>query len=206
MKKGRLILILMLFFSLGILNSNKSNAQAVKQGTILIDGFYGWPNLVTGTMKAFYVDGAFDENVNINSIGPLGGRVEYLLSDNLGLGIDVVYANSSVSWTDIDEVTSETYSYEVSNPRLRIVPRLNYHFSQNERVDFYGVFGIGYKLSSIEFKTSDLDWNPDFAFPLSPVAYRLAIGTRFFFTDNIGMNLEFGLGSALATGGISVKF
>lgn len=215
MKKSIIFLFAVCFFAFANISTvNKANAQAVEQGSVIIDGFYGWPNLTTGILQSFYADGTFTENVKVGSIGPLGGRFEYLLSDNLGIGVDFIYAMSSVSWTeDIEEYNwdndtyyTTTYNYEVSNQRIRIVPNLKYHFSQSDNVDFYGVFGIGYKSSTLNFTSDDLDWNHSVGISLSPVAFRMAVGTRFFFTPNIGMNMELGIGSALATGGISVKF
>jgi len=42
---------------------------------------------------------------------------------------------------------------------------------------------------------------------LVPISLRIAVGTRIYFTENIGMNIELGLlGGSILQGGISVKF
>ena len=200
------ILFFATILSLSILNISTSQAQSVEKGDIIIDGFYGTPNLVTSVLKGLLIDGTISNTVTIKSMGPFGGRAEILLTDNVGLGVDVIYASSSVSWESVSDFDSLTYNYKVSNPRLRIVPRVSYHFSQNPNFDVYGVFGIGYKDSKLEFESLDVNWIPSIDFPLSPVAFRLGFGARYFITPNFALNAEAGLGSALFTGGISVKF
>lgn len=203
MKKSILFFAALLSFS--ICNISTSQAQAVEKGDIIIDGFYGTPNLVTGIIRGLSIDGIISEDVKIKSMGPFGGRAEVLLTETVGLGVDVIYASSSVSWKSVSYFDSLTYNYKVSNPRLRIVPRVNIHFSQNPNFDAYGVFGIGYKDSKLEFESEDINWIHNIDFPLSPIAFRLGMGVRYFITPNFGLNVEAGFGSALFTGGITVK-
>jgi len=209
MKKS--ILFLFTLMSFVFTNSSVSKAQAVEKGDIIIDGYYGWPNLWSGILKAFYVTdlGTGESNVEVKSFGPAGGRFEYMVTEQFGIGLDVSYANSAITWGD-SVLNSETWlneyeTYKVSVPRFRIVPRFNYHFEQSEKIDLYGVFGIGYNGISYKFETSDDFWDHIEAKNLVPISYRLAVGVRFFMSDNIGINFEAGIGGPLLTGGISVK-
>ena len=85
MKKSilRTLSVLLLFSALGI---NNANAQVVKEGTIIFDVYYGFPNLYTAVLKAEYVNndlGSDYQNVDIGGIGPLGLRAEYLITDKI---------------------------------------------------------------------------------------------------------------------------
>ena len=87
--------------------------------------------------------------------------------------------------------------------------RLNYHFVQNERVDAYTAFGAGYKNVNRVFTTNDPNdtGGDEVTGALIPVAFRLAVGARVYFTNNIGAHVEIGaFGGALLQFGVSAKF
>ena len=183
----------------GIFVSNHSKSQAIEQGKILIDGYYGFPNMWTSVLKAAYTE-SNSTGIKIGSFGPIGGRFEYLLSDKIGIGIDVHTATSSVSWTD------SIYDYKVSANRLRFCPRINMHFGSSDKLDFYGVFGIGYKTSKFKFSSNDPLFTEDTGLiSWSPLTWRAGIGIRYFFTDNIGAGMEMGFGGVLVTAGLAIK-
>jgi outer membrane protein W len=196
MKKISLIILTIAvasFFSV----QKSASGQAVEQGNVIIDAYYGFPNLWATSLNTTYVGSG--TNVETSSLGPLGGRVEYMLSDNFGLGIDFLYASNSVSYTD------NTYNYKVSVNRPRVLPRFNYHFGNSDALDLYGVLGIGWNGTKYVFESNDPSENLSFD-ALVPVAFRLGFGMRYFFTDNIGANMELGFGGAAVTAGLSVKF
>ena len=204
MKKTMTLSFFAIAFCIANLFSTAAKAQAVEEGNIIIDAYYGFPNLWSSLLKTAYAEAT--EEYKVKSMGPIGGRVEYLLSDKIGLGIDIHTANSSVEWTD--NISSPT-TYKVSYSRLRICPRINIHFSNNDKLDFYSAFGIGYRTSRFKFTSTPVD--PDFEnstvdFNTIPVTWRAALGLRYFFTKNLGASLEMGLGGVLATAGISAKF
>lgn len=184
-------------------NISPVKAQVVEEGNVIIDAYYGWPNLWTSVLKDIVRPN--DNSASVGTFGPVGGRVEYMLSDKIGLGMDVHSATSSVSWDST--WTGGSYTYKVSVNRLRVCPRIHIHFSQNENLDFYGGFGIGYRNSNVKVSTTDPNYGEEsVSVTLVPVTWRAAIGLRYFFTENIGAGLEMGLGGVLATGGLTIKF
>jgi hypothetical protein len=145
-----------------------------------------------------------------------GGRFEYMVADNMGIGADVNYEVSGFNY-DYDEITGydgggnpiySTYNIDYRAKKLRIMARLNYHFVQNERVDVYSGFAGGYKMVNRFTETTDPSYNDEeLNGALIPVTLRLAIGTRVYFTDNIGAMIELGaFGGALLQFGLSAKF
>lgn len=187
------------------------------QGNFIIDPYVGVPNWANSIMYNTY-DGT-DENVtNYKTNGGMlsyGGRFEYMVADNFGVGLDVNYEVSGFNYDYTSSVYNETtmlyeditYNYDYKAKKLRGMVRMNYHFVQNERVDAYTGFAGGYKnvnrlITSTNPADSDVSGEA-----LIPVAIRLAVGTRVYFTDNIGAHIELGaFGGALLQFGISAKF
>ncbi|OFX40654.1 MAG: hypothetical protein A2X08_16750 [Bacteroidetes bacterium GWA2_32_17] len=180
--------------------ASQTNAQCLEKGKIMIDVYYGWPNLLSKALKTFYITGSTYSGYKATSMGPLGGRFEYLLGGKIGLGLEVNYANSGIEWTETP------YTYKVSAPRLSIMPRFNYHFINKDNFEMFIAAALGYKSWNINFETNDPNYSGNISYNPSSFGYRFAWGMRLFFTDNIGANFELGVGGALLTGGLTAKF
>jgi outer membrane protein W len=86
---------------------------------------------------------------------------------------------------------------------------MNYHFLDNDKIDAYTNLGVGFKNRSYKYESTDpTAVNDDLGVgTLLPLALRAGVGMRYFFTDNIGLNLNVGLGQGgWVNGGISAKF
>lgn len=196
-------------FTLALLSGFGYNANAqVEQGNIIIDPYYGYPNFGKSTADALVTDG---DVLDVTGIGPAGMRVEYLISDNFGVGVDFIYNSFGVAATydSIDSLgNSATYTDNVDMRRIRVQLRMNYHFVQTDQMDAYVGFGAGTNFRKYTYSST----NPSFiasddltATPI-PVSVRIALGARFYFTENIGINAELGLGGPVISGGLSIKF
>jgi hypothetical protein len=193
-----------LFF---LMITSLAEAQHYRQGQFIVDAFYGFPNFYSRNQYSNF-NGQY-QNINIRGhvsftgIGPIGGRAEYMITDNLGFGIDFSYANSAVT------ISNNGYYYKFSNERLRILPRLNLHIGDNYKLDPYIAIGFGYYSSINKFDSNDKSYtpNPSVTEPdLYPLSIRAAAGCRYFFNDHIGAGVEIGLFGPLLTGGLTGKF
>jgi hypothetical protein len=184
MKKMRLFVI----GALSLLSTNLVNGQAMDQGRMCIDLYYGFGS----TSKAFVQEMANTNNGDFKSFGAIGGRFEFMASDKVGIGLEGNYLIHTATWLVDDGVNK--YNYEYSVRRVRVFPRINYHFGNSDSFDAY--FGVGAGYRSIKRVTTSND--PNFIGEelegALPVAMRLALGARYFFTENIGAHVEFGLG------------
>jgi hypothetical protein len=197
----------LLFLSFLLLNSIsfQAKSQCIEKGNYIFEAFYGGPNLWSNVLEASYIS-TNSIDVKPSNIGPLGLRAEYLISDRLGLGIDILYSRNAVFWKDEDFFTPGSYfSYKVSVPRIRLTPRLNFHFTSTDRFDIYGAFGAGYKNTRYILETDDPDYEDTTESALIPISLRIGLGARFFFTENIGVGAEIGIGGAFATFGVAIK-
>ena len=190
-----------------LLAANPASAQ-VEEGNIIIDPYYGYPNIGKSLMSASINEDAV--NTKATGIGPLGLRVEYMLADNLGLGLDFIYNSAGITgdYNSTDSLgNSVTYTDKASMQRIRVLLRFNYHFVQTDALDAYIGGGAGYNTRIWKYESTDPDFDePSATGSLLPVAFRAALGARYYFTDNIGLNAEIGLGGPVLSGGISLKF
>ena len=127
----------------------------------------------------------------------LGGRIEYLLWSNIGLGVEYTYAAFSFKF----QGSKTNYSLAVFK-KQRVLAKFNFHFATSEKLDPYLTAGIGY--SSTKLFSDEPDYIPETVNVL-PVALRVGIGLRYFFSDFIGMHIEAGLGGPLMQAGVSFK-
>ena len=198
---------LTVLFSLGFSQSNSLQAQVFEEGNFMIEGYIGFPNLYTTVLKNTYTDEVtgVEENIEVGGIGPLGIRGEYIVTEKFGIGFDINYSDSHISWEE--SYTGSRYTYKVNVPRFRAMAKFNFHYVNMDKFNAYTSVGAGYGSLKYKYETNDPFWvDSNEEFPI-PVSFRLATGARYFFTDNVGVNLEFGLfGGALFHAGVSCKF
>jgi outer membrane protein W len=185
-----------------------ASAQAVEEGNILIDVYYGFPNLYGATFKRAYANSGTEENVKISSLGPIGLRGEYMVSDKIGLGLDIGFNNTKLTYTEFDSFDNKDYEYDFKTQKIGAMVTFNFHFLEsNDNLDAYFMVGAGYGNRSFTFESTDPNYSDETIDGLIPVASRVGVGMRYFFTDNIGMNLAIGFGQGgLVNGGLSLKF
>lgn len=198
---------------LGLAIPQTASAQ-VEKGTVLIDAYYGFPNLYSAVFRAAYNNSGYTD-YKVTGSGPFGIRGEYLLTDKFGIGLDVGYNATKIQFTETDETSYDpntgqylttTYHYKYTTSKLGVMATFNFHFVETEHIDFYGVVGAGYGNRQFTF-TSDDPYDNASAASLIPIAFKTGVGLRYFFTDNIGANVAVQVGQGgIINGGLSFKF
>jgi opacity protein-like surface antigen len=204
MKKNTIIIFAALL-SACMMSPGTAGAQVVQKGNILVDAYYGGPNLWKNILKTFFVE-SNSTNVQVGGFGPVGGRFEYMASDKIGVGLDVNYTTVGISWTGADSSSSTVYNYDLASKRTRAMARINIHFGGSDSFD--GYFGVGAGYNSVKYVLTSNDPGVGGSTPgLNPLAFRLALGGHYYFTPNIGIGMELGaFGGAILEGGLAVKF
>lgn len=212
-----------IFTIIGISFLSVSSLQAqtpVEQGNFIIDVYAGIPNWANSILYNNVEPDATQTDVrNYKLNGGLlsyGGRFEYMVADNFGVGVDVNYEVSGFNYDyttqEYNDVTMQfenrDYNIDYKSKKLRAMARLNYHFVQNDRLDAYAGFAGGYKNVNRSIATNDANYDDgSINGALIPVSFRVAVGTRIYFTNNIGAMIELGAGGgALLQFGLSAKF
>lgn len=187
--------------------------QAAEQGNVIIDPYYGFPNFGKNLS-----DQASEglENVNVTGYGPTGMRIEYMLADQFGIGVDAIFNGFGVEGSGTDTTgynpdsspITETYTARATMNRIRIQARFNYHFDiSSPDLDVYMGLGAGTNIRNYKYYENDVEQtDQSLSGSLIPVSLRVAAGMRYYFTDNIGLNAELGLGGPVISAGLSFKF
>lgn len=194
---------------------NMTNAQAVNEGDIIFDAYIGFPNLYKIGFKNTNANSGTEMDINVTGIGPLGIRGEYMVADKFGVGLDIGFSNTNINYREENTYTNpnngnsttEVYDYKLFTQKLGVMVTFNYHFIQSsDNFDAYVMTGAGYGNRTFGWETNDPNFKEqNFNSPI-PVAARIGVGMRYFFNDNIGVNLAIGLGQGgLLNGGISFK-
>lgn len=195
--------------------SNSANAQVVEQGKVIVDAYYGFPNLYTTVFKTAYANAGGELNLKVSGIGPLGVRGEYLVTDKIGVGLDIAYSGSKITYQEQNEVYNSTtgnydqitYDYNFKTNKIGVIATFNYHFLDNDNFDLYAVGGIGYANRKFVFDSTDPDYVPASIKSLIPIGAKIGIGARYFFTENIGAQAQLVVGQGgIANIGLSFKF
>ncbi len=216
--------LLILAFSFPVFLSNLVLSQANFTGNIIISPYYGFPNFGSLTLPSSELHGT---NAKFNSLGPLGIRAEYMISEKIGLGIDVIYNSYNLTFTsessvyngNLDQWVTQDVKVEKSMQRIRIQARYNYHFKvSNPSNDWY--FGLGVGSNSRIFKyfengvkttdpgtsnqsdTSQVNFTGSNVFPIST---RVCFGYKHYLTSNWAGGIEIGLGGPIISAGITYK-
>ena len=203
---------------LTLVGSSSLNAQLLYRGNLIIDPYYGFPNFSTFYMYNYLPISDF-ESVDRLGIGPWGVRVEYLLTDKLGITLDGIHNSGKI--TEVKEyetydaennIIVESYTHRAKMDRYRFQVGLNFHTTPaHPMMDFYYGAAIGSNYRTWSLDTGDDPfYYDDFDFEnlgvFIPLSLRLRLGGRYYFDDVFGINMELGLGGPLLSAGLSIKF
>ncbi|MEO0311240.1 MAG: hypothetical protein RIQ89_897 [Bacteroidota bacterium] len=184
-------------------------AAVIKEGDIMFTAQYGFPNLWGTLIKNNYSDDDFNIDLQVKSIGPIGGQFEFMVTDKIGLGLKVNYSNTNVVYKN--DVTNSNgqitrYNYELDFPRIRFMPRFGFHFGNSEKFDaYFGVAG-GPAQGKLKFISNDPNYTGNTSINLLPVAFRLDVGGNYFINEVVGINFELGIGGGpLMNAGVVFK-
>lgn len=182
-------------------NSTTLNAQHEK-GEIQIDVYHGLPPH-TGIIFRAVSSVTPDEVVEVKTLGNLGLRFQYYLAPKFALGIDANYTNRSATinygLTGFEEKIQQTV--------IRAMLRTSWEFVKKGGFEMNWNNSIGYRTASWKWSATDPDLtiSADYSAGAIPLAFRSALGFRYMFTENIGLNLEVGVsGGALLNGGLTI--
>lgn len=136
----------------------------------------------------------FNAGVGFSTWGvPLYVGFDYGIHKDITLGIESSYRSYRERWHD------QRYHHSV----IGFLGNINYHFNSIFGIppvwDFYAGLNLGFYI-----------WNADEKYlgsHASGLGLGAQVGGRYYFTDRVGINLEFGGGNAFSSGkiGISLK-
>ena len=138
-----------------------------------------------------------------------------MTSEKFGLGLDINYSSRKVdgntgSFQD-NNGNNQNFTYDLKQDVIRLMIRTSWEFINNEKLQMNWANSIGYRSSTWTFNVTDnssaSENDLSYDFLSSPLAFRTAIGIRYFIIENFGFNFEVvGLsGGAFMNGGLTLK-
>jgi len=198
-----------------------------KAGDVFVDVYYGFPDwYYKYQFRNDYPSNGSDK-FNIKSTGFIGGRVEYLIAKRIGFGLDLWYVKTSISGTRTETINYGQYNssgyspvvfqnkYEINESlgRITALGRFIVHMGSSSKVDPYVHVGFGYV--NYQYSYSSTNVNQQYGYGnyrdygsdnFIPIGVRTGFGMRVFFNENLGANIDLGIGGPLFTAGLTYKF
>ncbi len=165
----------------------QSSGNCVEQGKVIIDAFYGFPYFNGTLLRAAYSSDSVATNSTLHNYNHFGAKVECMVSDKIGLGAEFTYALVTIKYQGRNALW-----YTGGIRKYRVLARMNFHFATTESLDPYFTVGAGYKNTLVY--DNEPGSGPDITINIIPVAFRVGMGIRYFFSDAVGVNAEVGMG------------
>lgn len=139
-------------------------------------------------------------------IYPIGIKFEYLITNRIGVGMNVCYNYYSKNDTLLLVESDAQY---IKKHRLSVIPTFNYHILQKKHWDIYLTAGFGLRYAH----TYDFTVTP-YWYYLSNGAKNyysinglIGLGVRYYFSEHFGISSNIQLGDeGIVSAGISYKF
>jgi hypothetical protein len=162
---------------IGTPNNIESFIKAPVATINTIGGILGGLGLITATPSSISTK---------NKIGPFYLDYEYLVKENLGIGVGFSHASATQIGT-IPLVIPTTTTAKVS--ATSVLLSTIYHFYITDKLDPYSKVSIGATLWKGSYKNTDGSDAGTLPLP-TPIAYRAIVGLRYFISPNFATNGE----------------
>lgn len=189
------------------------HGQASFQGNHSFELYGGGPNFLKFD---FFGSGPNSKSINGSmSIPPSGLRYAYMITNDMSIGVDVMYNSYRQSYLSTDTVfVNNQWTYISSNftdlkSRLRVQARFNFLFpSASPNVDSYIGLAVGTNNRwEKQWKNDVINYSYNSADLVTlPVSARLCYGFRYFFSYNSALGAEVGVGGPLFSVQYTYKF
>ena len=190
-----------------------AHGQASFQGNHSFELYGGGPNFLK--FDFFGLGPNSTSMIGTTSIPPSGLRYAYMITNDVSVGIDVMYNSYRESYSSSDTVfVNNEWTYIPSNytdlrSRLRVQARFNFLLpSSSPNVDSYIGLAVGTNNRwEKQWKNDSINYSYNSADLVSvPVSARLCYGFRYFFSYNSALGAEIGVGGPLFSVQYTYKF
>ena len=189
------------------LNTN----YCVKKGNKIIDAFYGvtFNNYGASTLNNYW-----PRPNNITNKYCIGGALEYLVNDKIGIGAEITYRLLNRTGYDYRSDSSyynpEIFKMDIKYEKLRTFAKINVHFYKTNKVDFYSNFGLGLVFERIDFNQKPPSINYPNYYQYSndnrtTFGIKAGLGLRAYLSDVVGIHAELSIGGPIARIGFCYK-
>jgi Outer membrane protein beta-barrel domain len=147
---------------------------------LFIENAVGTINTLGGILGSLGL-GTTTQQSSTSKVGPFNVDYEYLIKENLGLGVGFSYASATETFT-IPLIAAKTTTANIK--ATSILFSTVYHLYITDKIDPYSKVSIGATLWKGSYKNEDGSDASKLPLP-TPIAYRALIGIRYFISPNI---------------------
>ncbi len=177
-----------------------SGVPILKKKSQVMQASIGFPNNTASLLNLGGL-GSYAKSSS-SGFGPIGIAYEYLIKENLGLGLDVSYSKATETYDGNISIAGFPISTgKTITAKLQAVSFLfstNYHIYTTDKYDTYVKGAIGATLWNGSYKNADGTDAGQLTLP-TPVGYKALVGMRYFVNNNVApfgelsfSNLKFG--------------
>jgi len=188
-------------------------AQGLYRGNVILNAYAGYPNFLRLTMPTLE---SIPDNVspNYSGLAPSGLRFMYMATDDVSIGVDLMYGSSKATYTRTDSIffngnwDVQSTTHLIQKQRFRPQFRVDFHLgSTDPSFDQYIGLAFGGNLRAREVWIDNVlvDQNPNDANLVIPVSFRACYGFRYFIDYNFSVGAELGLGGPLMQFALSYR-
>ncbi len=225
MKKIKTLICLacVTFSSLAMAQDEEESSykSPMQKGNSIISVSFGYPNWGKFNLaqEFNYLNAT---NTSSSGFAPMGITAEHMLSKDISISFAGFVNSYGGKWQankeifNNGELTTENHQYEFSLIRYRFLVGLVYNISELEIDNFLFYCGAAVGANNFQFKESSTDnawrlrnsnyftWDSDNI--ELPISYRVNLGFRYFFKNNMVAHFDAGIGVPSINFGLGYKF
>lgn len=206
MKKKVAVSVLVLVLSLFIHSS--SSAQAFDDGANVISLGFGLPpsKRITSEFNAYKNNSKYYD-FKLKNYGTGVLKYERGLHKYFGLGLNLEYSASRVTYKYGDATTPEKFTVDIKSKIIGGFAKFNGHFPVGQKLDLYGGVGLGYLYTINNYADTNPTPSADAKQKetIFDFDYQLTLGARFMIKDKVGLFAEVGRATTLFQFGLAFK-
>lgn len=153
---------------------------ALQKRSQMISFSYGAPNKIADLLDFGGVAAIFFTTINEEATGPFMADYEYLIKDNIGIGLSLLHASGRQTYQ------SGNNSYTGSIKQYQIGFSTYYHLHTTDKLDPYIKGTIGVNIWDGYYKDNNGNDADNFVAP-TPFGFRSIIGLRYFLANKIAV-------------------
>lgn len=192
MKKLSVLAVAVTVAAFATFSPNRAMAQKYQgQMNLTAGGSFSLTGLAINAVTDALANGT---GVTSRSTPGLNGMFDYGITDRFSLGAAYHFQNFRTEFTGYTDTAGNNVvgDYYFGITRQNAGLRALFHFGDNDDLDTYAGARVGY--SFWKFSTNASSSGVDEATLTSRVWPQALFGMRYYFTDNIGANVEFAVG------------
>ena len=196
-------LFLALLMTAFVFNAQAQKSEGTSVATVGL-GYSFFNNIIKTSLESY-------TDVEVKSVPTIAFSFDHSLTDNFSIGLAGAYQSVTGEFTNTyfdENLVSQTELAKTSISRINIAIRPLFHYGNSDKLDMYSGLRVGYLIRNVTADSDDP--NADFSDEFDGNRFALGLvpfGFRYFFSDNLGINMDLQLGTPyVVSGGIAFQF